>query len=62
MLKILLAALVMIGIALIVNQAVARAERVECLQWQRDAQTYRLYTSTNWQIAQCSAVGIPLTK
>lgn len=62
MLKILLAALVMIGIALIVNQAVARAERVECLQWQRDARAYSLYTLTNWQVAQCQAHGINLIK
>ena len=48
------------GLGLVANEGLKRAERVECLQWQKDSKTFVGWYSTGWQKEQCLTFGIEL--
>lgn len=47
---------------LALNSGLKKQERAECIKWGKQSLEYPLYTSTQWQLEQCKAVGIPLIK
>lgn len=52
------------GMAIVkyVDGAITKHEQVECQRWQQQAIDYAQagYYLTDWQIAQCEAVGFPI--
>jgi thioredoxin-related protein len=45
-------------IASVVESGIQKIEKIECLQWQKEAKIYTNYYLTNWQVEQCKRYGI----
>lgn len=55
---------ILLGIGLVallfwgLMEGISRAERIECVTWQREAEEINDYWLTQWQYQQCLAHGI----
>lgn len=60
----MIAGMAIAGMAIVkyVDGAITKHEQVECQRWQQQAIDYAQagYYLTDWQIAQCEAVGFPI--
>lgn len=50
--------IVVVAVMVVTDIGVERQERMECLEWQQQAQQYPDYYLLWWQQAQCDAKGI----
>lgn len=51
-------ALFLLAVAGVLNLAIKRAERAECLSWEQDKTIFADWYATDWQIEQCNRYGI----
>jgi 3D (Asp-Asp-Asp) domain-containing protein len=56
----IIAGVVVILMFIAFNSAIQRQEKVECLQWQKQAKEYPDYFAPNWAVEQCDSHNIPI--
>jgi hypothetical protein len=54
--------LIFVSVLIATSEGLKRHEKVECLEWQRQAEEYPLFWSADWQKEQCLNYSIILEK
>ena len=58
--SIILSAFIIAALLLLFSKAVSKQERLECQQWQAQAEQFPSYYLTRWQAEQCQHYGVEI--